>query len=111
MDINYMLNITLLFLVVLFIIKTLSRDKNNAKTDVENFKQGEKKCFIDNYHDELYNFATKKNCGDGDCDFCKLKFQDEQEIIAKLNIKHDNKCIVNKMENEVYDYMKKMIIL
>jgi len=76
----------------------------------ESFKS--KKCIVNQMDEELYKFATKRNCNKKNCALCDLKFKDDEEVVRKINTKHKSSdCIVGQMEDDVSSYMKKMMII
>ena len=116
MEINLILEMALLILVILFVTKKFFSSKKRSNNDeYENFEENKQKCILNDMETKLYNFATNKKCNNinEDCDVCNLKFNNNQDVIQKINnMKNEKeKCIVDKMENEVKKYMTTMILL
>ncbi len=72
-------------------------------------------CIVDKMDDDVFKFATKQSCdcdrGTG-CTMCDMKHSNEKEVVEKICQKRnrDLSCLVDRMENDNYDYMKSLML-
>jgi hypothetical protein len=95
--------------------KRSSRDKHRDKYRMSGILGDKnKECILDGWNDDIFKFATNQDCDcnrKGGCTVCDMKHSNEHEVVEKI-CKRRNKgsCIVDKMENSNFDYIKGLML-
>lgn len=73
-----------------------------------------KQCILDQWGDDVYNFASNQACDcnkKGGCTLCDMKHSNEHEVVEKIcKRRNTGSCIVDKMENNNFDYIKGLML-
>lgn len=85
-----------------------------VKSEEKQRKSKKSSCILDKWGDDLFRFASNQVCDcnrKNGCSVCDMKYSNESDVVGKVcSRKNIGKCIVDRMENSNFDYIKGLML-